>query len=275
MIKILFKHLAIAAGAAFFILAPSPKIFAQAALTGFSFDNFTGTYYLDRDAKGVATVTVQEDMIIEFGAGGNLYGIKRSVTNSYQGHNLNLKIISLTDALGNPLPYKAYPDNKGNTIVQTGNPAIILSGQQTYRLKYQTSGVAAFYSDHDEFLVDTNGRGWQESFGQVQAFIHVAPSFAANLLGQPSCYIGTTTQNLGNCTTKQQTTANDTLISSVTTKPLGANQALVTKIDFKKGTFNQIKDKNGANKLLLIIFAPALIAFGLWIVYRQIQRRAK
>src|SRR5579871_5034587 len=116
--KRLANLLLLAVGAAFFVFTSSSKTYAQDQSPSFSFDNFTGTYYLDRDAKGVATLTAQEDMIVEFPAGGNLYGIRRLLPLTYQNHPLNLKIISLTDASGTPIKYNSFSDGKGNEVIQ-------------------------------------------------------------------------------------------------------------------------------------------------------------
>src|SRR5580704_4510611 len=78
---------------------------ASAKPVDFSFDNFAGTYHLDRDSKGVAVLTVQEDMTAFFPPNSNFFGINRSIPKTYQGHDLNLKIISVTDINDTPIPY--------------------------------------------------------------------------------------------------------------------------------------------------------------------------
>lgn len=229
----------------------SAPVFTQAATPDFNFDGFTATYYLGRTANGVTKLTVQEDMAVEFPFGGKFYGLKRSIPETYQGHNLGLKIISVTDGMGNPLPYKSS-DSQSNRIIETGDHDIVVSGLQTYRIKYQTSGVVAFYPNSNEFLVDVNGRGWQETFNSVQALIHIPTYLSKDLSSQPSCSIGFNDTILRACTVKSQSEIGGILIAASTTQKLSGHQALLVKLGFKKGTFQQKKDSSTV--LWLVLF---------------------
>ena len=258
-IQMRLKYLAVTALALLFILTHIPSASAQSS-PGFSFDNFAGTYYLDRNGQGVAKLTSQEDMVVTFT--GNSPGIMRDLPITYQGHNLNLKIISITDALGNPIQYKTSSSG-GNEAIQIGDPAIQLSGVQTYRVKYQTAGVASFFPDHDEFLIDVNGRGWDTSFGSVKAFVHLAPAFSASLINKPSCYIGYQNQSSPACTVKTEPSAGGQLVTANTNGKLGPYQALVLRMDFKKGTFKQVKHTT-PSWIWLAIAAAGMAMTGLW-----------
>ena len=214
---------------------------AQSNQPDFSFDGFAGTYYLGRNGQGVATLSSQEDMVVSFPGNTSLTGLTRDLPTSYQGHDLALKVIGVTDAAGNPVPFKTAGAGQDTEAVQIGDPSITVGGEQTYRLKYQNRGVAAFYPTHDEFLIDVNGRGWNESFNSVKAFIHLEPAFSSALIGQPSCYIGYNNLAGTACMVKAQNESGGQLITASTNHSLGPNQALVVKLDFKKGTFVQVK----------------------------------
>jgi hypothetical protein len=254
-------------------LLPAQLVWAQSAKADFSFDNFAGTYHLDRDSKGVATLTVQEDMVVEFPLNGNCYGIKRAIPEKYQGHDLNLKIISVTDVGGTPVNYRTYADGQGNEIIETGDKDITLSGIQSYQINYQTSGVVAFNPDSDEFLVNVNGRGWQESFKSVKAFIHISKAFTADLISKPTCYIGYQNETLNKCTLATINETDGSLINVSTTQPLTAHQALLVNLNFKKGTFQQKKPTSKVYLVVESILAALLSICGAVLLIKYLKDR--
>src|SRR5207244_3616733 len=99
-------------------------------------NSFTGIYHLSRDSRGLSLLTSEETIVADFPSAG-FYGIKRSIPSKYQNHSVNVKILSVSDAAGTPVPYKTSTDNSGNIVVTTGDPDISLFGSQTIKINYQ------------------------------------------------------------------------------------------------------------------------------------------
>src|SRR5262249_49343735 len=152
-----------------------------------------------RDAKGLSLLTTEEVINVDFPQNTNYYGITRQIPKTYQSHSVNVKILSVQDAAGSSVPYKTSTDKDNKLVISTGNPAIYLYGSQTIKINYQTSGVISLKSNQDQLLLNVNGRGWNQPFGQVNAFLHIPKSFDASLVSDPSCYVGGPSSNLPNC----------------------------------------------------------------------------
>ena len=77
----------------------------------FSFDSFSGDYYLSRDDKKTPVLTVIEILVARFPDFDQNHGILRAIPESYQGHTLSLKIGSVTDGIGHPYSYATSHQN--------------------------------------------------------------------------------------------------------------------------------------------------------------------
>ncbi len=229
-------------------LPPKPAI---------SFNNFNATYYLSRDAAGRSLLTTEEVILTDFPGDGNFTGITRSIPETYQGRSVEVKILSVSDAGGSPIPYKTS-NKAGNLIVTTGDPSINLYGSQTFRINYQTKGVIDINPNNNHLLLDVNGRGWEQTINQVGAVVHIPALFNASLAAKPACYIGYLNTTTPECAITSQKTAAETLVTAKSTGPLAANHTLVVNLKFKSGTFTN--HKSGPNKILI---AAAAFTFGL------------
>ncbi len=216
--------------------------------------SFTGVYHLSRDVNGLSLLTAEETILAEFPGGTSFYGITRQLPRAYQGRSVDVKVLSVFDAVGNPIPYKTSLSD-GNLVIKTGNPDIKIFGSQTFKINYQTKGVVNLGAEHDEFLLNVNGRGWDRPFGRVDAYVHIPSSFSASLKGDPSCYLALNTTVNGNCQINTQKTPQETTITSGAVNPL-AHQALVIKMDFKSSTFT---NKRPANKTVLIAAGTTIL----------------
>ncbi len=242
-----------------------PGHLAAQAQPNFSLDSFIGTYNLDRDKNNVSVLNAEEVLVARFSPDSRFYGLKRSIQTGYQDHSISLKVISVTDASGNSLPYQLEPDASGNKVINIGDPRITVFNLQTYRIKYQSRGVVNFYGDRDEFLLNVNGRGWEQTFGKTEAIIHIPKALADNLAGQPACYIGSQDKTFNDCEVKSQPGTDDTIVTGRATSRLTAHQGLVVKIDFKKGTFSQVPKSRNIKLYLggLLLVAGLLYSFRL------------
>lgn len=218
------------------------------------FDSFTGIYHLSRDSRGLSLLTTEETIQADFPDSG-YYGITRALPKKFQDHSVNVKILNVADAAGNPVPYKTATDK--NLVITTGDPSIILSGSQTIKITYQTSGVISLQQKSDEFLLNVNGRGWDQPFNKVNATLYVPASFSAKLQHPAACYtvLGNTSNNACEVSTKK-TTDKTTVASSA--KFLAPHQALVLKLDFSPTTFTN--RHNSAKQTLIIPVIAVVLA---------------
>jgi hypothetical protein len=229
---------------------------------GITFNSFAGVYHLSRDSKGLSLLTTEETILADFPANGSFYGITRDFAKNYQGRSVDIKIISVSDAGGNPVPYKTSASG-GNLALVTGNPKINLYGTQTFRISYQTHGVVNLSGNSDEFLLNVNGRGWNQPFGKVDAFVHVPKSFSGRLASEPSCYLVLDTTKNNNCQISSKIDPQETIINS-RAENLAPHQALVVKMDFQPATFTNKKSSNAKFAIaagLIIVLATSVPAY--------------
>jgi hypothetical protein len=140
-------------------------VFAQAKATPaqIRFDSLTAIYHLSRDKKGLSLLTTEETIVADFPGNASYYGITRSIPKNYQNHSVNVKVLGVSDAAGDVIPFKTSTDTNDNIVVTTGDPSITLYGSQTIKIRYQTSGVVNLKNKSDEFLLNVNGRGCRPS----------------------------------------------------------------------------------------------------------------
>jgi hypothetical protein len=204
----------------------------------FALNSFSGTYYLSRDAQNHSLLTVEEVIIANFSSTSSLSGITRALPRTYQGRSVDIRIQSIQDASGQAIPYKTAVDKDKNLVITTGDPAITLYGTQTFRIKYQTRNVVNLSGKTDEFLLNVNGRGWSEPFGQVTASVHIPNSFNARLSTEPTCTIGLQTSSSGDCTLKNRTVNGEKIIDVKSNQGVPANASLIVKFQFQPDTFS-------------------------------------
>jgi hypothetical protein len=244
-------------GLALVCISSSVSAAPKASPSQITFDSFTGIYHLSRDSKGLSLLTTEETILADFPGDNSFYGITRTLPEEFQSHSLNIKVLNVSDAAGNETPYKTSKDARGNLVITTGDPNIILYGFQTIKIRYQTTGVVNLGKKTDEFLLNVNGRGWDQPFSKVNATLYVPSSFGANLKSNPACYTVLGTTSNSNCIVNTKKNAQETMITA-SASPLAAHQALVVKLQFKPSTFTN-KHAVSTRKLLLI---SAVIIFG-------------
>ena len=273
--KLAYKTFAAWLGFLLILAVPQPKISAQALppQPRIIFNSFAGSYHLSRDASGRSLLTTEEVILAEFPGSGNFTGITRAIPKTYQGHSVDVRVLSVTDAAGSPVPYKTSTDASNNLIVTTGDPAITLFGPQTFRISYQTRDVVNLNTPQNEFLLNINGRGWDQPFNQVSAVVHLPKTFIASLSNKPGCYIGYLNSSSLNCSVTSQTTDTENLISVKALGPIAAHNALVAKLEFKPATFSNKKDFWDRGRLIKVTVASASVILASYWCARYIRRR--
>lgn len=218
-----------------------------------TFDSFNGVYYLSRDSHGLSLLTTEETIVADFPAGG-FYGIKRELPEKFKGRSVNVKILGVSDAAGNPVPYQTS-SAQDNLTVTTGNPQIILNGSQTIKIKYQTSGVVNLGAKADEFLLNVNGRGWDQPIDHVYATLYLPSGFGAKLKAAPVCYTSLEGRTDSDCRVDTRKSDQATVITSET-RSVAPHKALVVRLNFAPATFT---DKHASRSLLVGAGMAALI----------------
>ena len=136
-------------------LAQSPKI-----------TNFKSDIEIQREG----TLFIEEKIDVDFGSE-EKHGLVREIT--YKKINqdgdrmkLGIDILEIKDQQGNE--YRFSTDKIKDYIeLKIGDPNKLITGQQTYVIKYRISGGLTYFSDHDELYWNLSGNYWNypiESF---------------------------------------------------------------------------------------------------------------
>ena len=246
-----------------FISLAQATAYAASTDQSITFDSFTGVYHLSRDSRGLSLLTSNETIVADFPATGYT-GIKRILSENYQGHSINIKILGASDAAGSPIPYTVQSDNSNLTLT-IGDPSITLIGSQTIRIDYQTQGVVNLNKSMDEFLLNTNGRGWSAPFNKVYATLYIPSQFNSKIQNTPSCYTAlNSTKNSDGCQTNISKT-NDSTVIIAQASSVSANQALIIKVDFIPRTFTNNHSRLVFDIVLLVLALITVnIGYGLF-----------
>ncbi len=251
-----------------FVATPAVASAVKPIQSSIILNSFTGTYRLSRDSRGLSLLSSQEAIVADFPAGNTFYGITRELPKLYQNQSLNTKILSVTDAAGNSLPYKVTDGANDYIVITVGDPAITLLGSQTFKIAYQTSGVVNLSQKNNEFLLNVNGRGWNQPFGKVNATLYIPNSFQASLVGSPICYNVLNTAKQNNCEIDTKKTAEETVVS-LSSQNLQPQQALVLKMSFNSSTFTNKQAPLSKRLMIGVSLAVLLAALALRLLIRK------
>jgi hypothetical protein len=229
-------------------------------------DSFTGIYHLSKDDNGLSLLTTEETIVSNFPSAG-FYGLTRAIPQKYQNHNVEVKVLGVADAAGNPTPYKTTSAG-GNLVITTGDPSIRLYGSQTIKIRYQTSGVINLGQAQDELLLSVNGRGWDESITKVDATVFMPLRLKKTLKETPACYVSQGKKATKNCEISSRDTPEATVITSKA-KFLPAHQALVLKFDFAAKTFTNSRKISDAKLALIGVGFIFIVAASSYIYLRK------
>lgn len=185
--KILFLLVLLAAPC--YIVLP-----ANADTQNFHFSDFTGDYYLTKDAEGISHLRVVESVTAEFPDFNQNKGICRQIPYTNQdGKNTTLSSLSRDNIklLRNGAPEPIYSIEKVDNFynVCTGTEEYVL-GSQTYTFEYEFEKVVTDFKDYQELYWDTNGNGAVQRFNKVTARVHFDNSTKDYATGKTWCYVG-------------------------------------------------------------------------------------
>lgn len=257
-------------------VVPSLSVYAASDGNDLTIDAYNHTipnyqidYYLGRDQEKRSTLTTVENIQVQFPDFDQNHGIERYIPNQYNGHKTHLKIKSVKDYGGSPLPYQTR-DEGDMTIVRIGDPDAYVHGKQTYIITYEQHDVTTYIANEkvDEFYWDTNGTEWRIPIENLDVRLHLANGLKATLTGKQACYFGAS-GSTDVCTIKPT----DYGFSATPGGPLSNYENMTIAVGFKAGTFGAYKatfwEKLWAIWLILlfITFIVAVI-IGTWLIYR-------
>ncbi len=228
------------------VAAPLPHGSVSADARHLTFDSFTADYTLGRTAAKVSTLRTVETLVADFPTSDQNHGIVRSIPLTDQNTNLDLSVLSVTDAAGAGIPFQRSDEN-GFAQVRIGSSDTFVHGKQTYIITYTQQNVVRPFADtgDDEFYWDVNGTGWAAPFGEVTAHLHLDSTLTQALNGKTACYFG----DLGSTDRCSITRAAADGGGSVTTAGhtnLGPQQNVTMAVGFTAGTFATPPDPRAA-----------------------------
>lgn len=211
---------------------PTGSAAAAGNVNNFDIQNFQIDYYLGQDANGHSTLKTIETISANFPDANQNHGIERAIPNSYNDHDTNLQITSVTNDAGTPLGYTTYSSN-GNTVLRIGQADTYVHGLHIYKISYAQRDVTRYFNNlnDDEFYWDTNGTEWAVPISSLTARLHVGGSLAKALTGSQRCYEG----QAGSTSPCSIEATEDGFMASVT--QLEPNENMTLAIGFQPHTF--------------------------------------
>jgi uncharacterized membrane protein YgcG len=207
---------------------------ARADVQDFTFASFTADYWLSRDDDGSAMLRTVETFVAEFPNRDQNRGIIRALADEYNGLPLQTRVSSVVDGNGDEVPFEE--DDEEDVVVLTIGEEYV-RGQQTYVIEYTQRDVVRNFEDTgvDELYWDTNGTGFEQSFGEVRAAFHIDAELEDALTGEAACYFGNDGSSQ-QCDITRDTDAYGTVFSAAVSD-VGPGENLTAAIGFTAGTF--------------------------------------
>ncbi len=149
------------------------------------------SFGVDLNVASDGNVAVVEDIVVDFGSL-QRHGIFRDIPVEYAyDKNNNRKVpitnVSVDDGAGNQLHYSKR--NKGAYLeLKIGDPGVLVTGQQRYRISYTAEGALNPFADHDELYWNVTGDQWPVPMDQASATV----LFPGSGIQRADCFQGPT-----------------------------------------------------------------------------------
>src|SRR3990172_8183155 len=140
---------------------------------GWVITSFQATYSINENG----TVDALEDIRVDFGDL-QKHGIFRDIPVEYAYDKDNNRLIRLTvntvedSQGGQPHQFEVFDDGP-NLRIKIGDPDVLVSGPQRYRIQYTINRGLNPFPDHDEFYWNVTGNGWPVPIQQASATVRV------------------------------------------------------------------------------------------------------
>lgn len=228
----------------------SHSLFAQTNLNNFTISNYGVDIYLSRDAENHSKITTTEKITAVFPDFDQNRGITRNFVKNYNGHNTNLKLVSVTDENNIPREYNWVNDS----LLRIAGEEY-LHGENTYIITFTQQDVTRYYADtdKDEFYWDAIGVESLVPISNPVVRLHIDESLNESIRTSLFCYSGKDSNNIP-CSVDGFT---------VTSQNLPPKNGLTIAIGFEKGTFVDIPPNESSEETILgsfLIFLMILFA---------------
>ncbi len=151
---------------------------------GWVITSFDATYAINADG----TVGTVEDIRVDFGSQEH-HGIFRDIPVEYRYDDESNRLIQLTDIRvddGSAPQQIKISTNGPNLRIRIGDPDVLVTGVQRYRIQYTINRGLNPFSDHDEFYWNVTGNEWPVQIAATTASVSVpAPG-----IQRVACYQG-------------------------------------------------------------------------------------
>lgn len=247
-------------------------------VNNFYFSDFTGDYYLSKDAEGVSHLKVKESVTAVFPDYNQNKGICRQIPYANQnGKNVTLPNLTRSNLTltrnGKPENIYSIDKESGFYNVCTGTEEYVL-GEQTYVFEYEFSKVVTEFEEKgrvfQELYWDTNGNGATQRFDKVTARLHFENPEVWT--GDSWCYVGAyKASGQDRC----KTTKLEDGVEFVAEK-LTRYENLTFDVELKAGSFVvPLPPDNYAYVIILVILG---VICGLWLtraIWKYVSNREK
>lgn len=262
----------------FAIIATMISVPVYAGVNDFYFSDFTGDYYLTKDADGVSHLRVVESVTAEFPEFKQNKGICRYIPFTNQnGMNITLPHLTRSDIKvtrgGVSEPIYSIEKEKGFYNVCTGTDDYVL-GSQTYVFEYQFEKVVTEFDDegrlYQELYWDTNGNGATQRFDRVTARLHFADKEVWT--GNSWCYVGRYGDSGQDRCTVEKT--DDGVQFSA--KGLKGGENLTFDVELKAGSFVVLEPENNYAYVWITVVLGVICALVIgWKLNKYLSTRDK
>lgn len=169
--------------------APNADAAARTDVDDFSYASWDSSYEVGLDDEGRARMHVVETLTARFPETDQNRGIVRGLATTYRDAGLDVRVLSVTDGDGAPVPFETDEDD-GVLYVLTGDDSYV-HGLTTYAIEYEMRDVVlAATSGVDEFYWDLLPLDSTQPIESFRADIRFDAAMAARLTGSSRCYVG-------------------------------------------------------------------------------------
>ncbi len=175
--------------------------FAHAQDTGWMITDFQSSYTVRLDRK----IDVTERIAVDFGTL-QRHGIYREIPIKYRKlvsdqvpiaagtEKFDLELLGVTDGEGHELGTSV---SRGNQVrIRIGDPDVLVSGKQTYIIRYRLDRGLGFFADHDELYWQVTGTNWPVPILHASATVQIPLREGSDTTGWGAwCYAGWSDSN--------------------------------------------------------------------------------
>lgn len=178
-----------------------------------------------------SAIDVTENIQVDFGSLSK-HGIFRNIPVRYRYDSTrdryyDLEVESVTDGL-NRIPYTTY-DQGADRVIKIGDPNRLVSGGNTYVIRYLVRGAMNSFADHDELYWNVDGSEWPVA----KQFVSATVTFPVDAFQGAACYQGPAGSreacNYGN---------NSQAVTFSSTRALSSGEQLTAVTGLHKGAVN-------------------------------------